>query len=90
MPWLVWAAGAGEKPIGAWALEFCDVQFLLLAGPMAGTLSQWGWYREEPSPWLQLGTAGGFVNRPLPSTQGRTVPFISIRPGHFQINRGQR
>lgn len=49
MPWLLlWAAGAEEKSIGAWALGLCDVQFLLLAGPMAGTLSQWGWYREEP------------------------------------------
>lgn len=34
--------------VGAWAWSSVMVQFLLLVGPMAGMLSQCGWYREEP------------------------------------------
>lgn len=74
--------------VGGRAWTSVMVQFLLLAGPMAGMLSQCGWYREAPSPWLQLGTAGDFVNRPLPSAQGRTLPFISIRTRSLSDQQG--
>lgn len=55
------------------------VQLLLLAGPVAGCSPSAGGAGRSRSPWLQLGTAGGFVNRPLPSTQGMAEPFISIQ-----------
>lgn len=40
------------------------------------------------APWLWLGTAGGFVNRPLPSTQGTEEPFYSIQTRSLSDQQG--
>lgn len=86
VPWLllVWPAGAGGRSVGAWAWSSAAVQGLWLAGPRQA--HSVGGAGRSLSPWLQLGTAGAFVNRPFPGAprgwQSLTSPLRP--PGHFR------
>lgn len=74
----------------------------LALGPAAPAWSKFGgwpglWQERCPSvggagrslsPWLQLGTAGGFVNRLLPSTLGMAKPFICIQTRSLSDQQG--